>query len=157
METQSNYLVLDLGQRIDRAKQAETVLPRATIKKKSSLTLVSDQPSEKRNPKVTIKRTPKEELPSFDDFAKIMGASTLIELLEASAAYMSLVLGKKNYSEEQISANLPEHIRNIVKQEECTGMLQRLNKRGFMETANDGNYTISMVRKAAYQKKYLAG
>ena len=36
-------------------------------------------------------------------------------------------------------------------------MLQRLNKRGFMETANDGNYTISMVRKAAYQKKYLAG
>jgi len=153
----SRPLVLDLGQRIDRDAQAETALPRATIKKKSSLTLVSDQPSEKRNPKVTVKRTPKKELPSFDDFAKIMGASTLIELLEASAAYMSLVLGQDNYSEEQISANLPEHIRNIVKQEECTGMLQRLNKRGFMETADDGNYTISMVRKAAYQKKYLAG
>jgi len=153
----SRPLVLDLGQRIDSTKQTETALPRATIKKKSSLTLVSDQPSEKRNPKVTVKRTPKEELPSFDDFTKIMGASTLIELMEASAAYMTLVLGKENYSEEQIAANLPEHIKKIVKQEECTSMLERLNKRGFMETANDGNYKISMVRKAAYQKKYLAG
>ena len=154
----SKPLVLDLGQRIDRTNQAQTGLPRATIKKKSSLTLVSDQPTEKkRHPKVTIKRTPKEELPSFGDFAKIMGASTLIELLEASAAYMTLVLGKENYSEEQISANLPTHIREIVKQEECTGMLERLTKRGFMETVNDGSYKISMVRKAAYQKKYLAG
>ncbi len=86
-----------------------------------------------------------------------MGASTLIELLEASAAYMTLVLGKKRYSEAQISANLPEHIKNIIKDEECISTLDRLNKRGFINSGKGGTYTISMARKAAYQKKYLAG
>lgn len=86
-----------------------------------------------------------------------MGASTLIELLEASAAYMTLVHGKERYSEKQISANLPAHIKRIVKEEERIGTLERLNSRGYVELGNDGSYAISAGRKAAYQKKYLAG
>ncbi len=148
-------LVLDVAQRINRGRSDAATLE--DVKKKSGLTLVKEQPEKKRNPKVTIERKPQKGLPSFDRFAKIMGASTLIELLEASAAYMTLVLGKNNYSEAQISANLPEHIRDIVKQEECVGTLERLNKRGFVETTLDGSYVISIARKAAYQKKYLAG
>ena len=148
-------LVLDVAQRIHRGRSDAASLE--DVKKKSGLTLVKEQPEKKRNPKVTIERKPQKGLPSFDRFAKIMGASTLIELLEASAAYMTLVLGKNNYSEAQISANLPEHIRDIVKQEECVGTLERLNKRGFVETTRDGSYVISIARKAAYQKKYLAG
>lgn len=151
----SSPLVLDLGQRINRG--TPDTAPQQEIKKKSGLTLVKEQPEKKRNPQVTVTRKPQKDLPSFNAFAKIMGASTLIELLEASAAYMTLVLGENSYSEAQISANLPEHIRNIVKQEECAGTLQRLNKRGYVETTQDGDYAISMLRKAAYQKKYLAG
>ena len=157
-------------------------------KKKSGLTLVSDQKTEQpiktektsgfaeKQEKLTrstpVKETAKEtvvpeektkgsgansNLPSFEDFSKLMGASTLIELLEASAAYMSVVLGKDHYSEKQISSNLPPHIKRIVKEEERVGTLERLNKRGFIEARNDGSYVISMGRKAAYQKKYLAG
>ena len=159
----SRPLVLDLGQRINRNRSDEKAVPVVNLEKKSALTLVSDQaaeqpsPEAEAKPKMTIRQKSETNLPSFDTFAKIMGASTLIELLEASAAYMSLVLGKNRYSEKQISANLPEHIRNIVKQEEYAGTLNRLNKRGFMEADSDGTYTISIARKAAYQKKYLAG
>jgi hypothetical protein len=153
----SRPLVLDMGQRIKRRDQDVEVAQTEDVKKKSSLTLVSEQPKQTHKPKVTVKHKRKQELPSFDTFAKMMGASTLIELLEASAAYMTLVLGEKRYSEAQISANLPEHIKNIVKDEECTSTLDRLNKRGFIDTSKGGTYTISMARKAAYQKKYLAG
>jgi hypothetical protein len=164
-------LVLDLGQRIDHSQQATETRTVAKIKKKSGLTLVKDtevSASPNSAPEQTndagdaqqqpsVKRTPTSKLPSFDMFSKIMGASTLIELLEASAAYMTLVLGKDSYSEEQISDNLPEHIKKIVKKDERISTLDRLSKRGFIETVDDGQYAISIARKAAYQKKYLAG
>lgn len=141
--------------------------------KKSGLTLVSNKVKDTDKasaaspskgdaakaikPSKPADKVDKNDLPSFEKFSKIMGASTLIELLEASAAYMSLVLGKSHYSEKQISANLPPHIKRIVKEDERVGTLDRLNKRGFVEARNDGTYAISMGRKAAYQKKYLAG
>ena len=153
----SRPLVLDMGQRIDRITQDEDIAKHVEFKKKSGLTLVSDKGTTKRGPKVTIKRKPASELPSFDEFSKLMGASTLTELLEASAAYMALVHVKDHYSGDQITANLPDHIKRIVKTNECTGALDRLSKRGFLDERKDGNYTISMARKAAYQKKYLAG
>jgi|GEM_PF-3038642 len=167
-------LVLDMGQRIDRSEKAQD-----TAQKKSALTLVSDQDAPAEKPKHTAKAEVKVEkaqpapeadpiediipaaqtsdLPSFEDFSRMMGASTLIELLEASAAYMTLVLGKERYTEKQISANLPPHIKRIVKEDERVGTLHQLNKRGYMEAGQDGSFTISNGRKAAYQKKYLAG
>ncbi len=171
-------LVLDMGQRIDRSAQTADLAAQDNSQKKSALTLVSDQDApaaKKRNPKVEVKVEkakanpepvmPEEtapaqqssDLPSFEDFSRMMGASTLIELLEASAAYMTLVLGKERYTEKQISANLPPHIKRIVKEDERVGTLKQLNKRGYVEAAQDGSFTISMGRKAAYQKKYLAG
>lgn len=166
-------LVLDMGQRIDRSEQVADVAGQ----KKSGLTLVSDQdaPAPKPQPKADVKVektqpapepeviedivsvTKSSDLPSFEDFSRMMGASTLIELLEASAAYMTLVLGKDRYTEKQISANLPPHIKRIVKEDERVGTLDQLNKRGYVQAAQDGSFTISMGRKAAYQKKYLAG
>ena len=138
---QSQPLVLNDGQRVgeddvDALEQAQ---------KKSGLTLVSDK--ESRNP---------DELPSFEEFSKIMGASTLIELLEASAAYMTLVLGEEQYTEQQIAENLPAHIKRVVRDNERAMTLERLNSRGYIVVENDGSYKISMSRKAAYQKKYLA-
>ncbi|WP_193221933.1 hypothetical protein [Amylibacter sp. SFDW26] len=170
-------LVLDMGQRIDHSEQAEDIDVQDNTQKKSGLTLVSDQdaPAPKRHPKVDVnieKKQPAPEpeavediipatkssdLPSFEEFSRMMGASTLIELLEASAAYMTLVLGKDRYTEKQISANLPPHIKRIVKEDERVGTLDQLNKRGYVKSAQDGSYTISLDRKAAYQKKYLAG
>jgi hypothetical protein len=70
---------------------------------------------------------------------------------------MTLVHGKNQYSGKQITSNLPMHIKKIVKVHECMGALERLNKRGFVETDSSGQYTISIARKAAYQRKYLAG
>jgi hypothetical protein len=86
-----------------------------------------------------------------------MGASTLIEILEASAAYMTLVLGKGTYTEEQISANLPDHFKAIVTKEERITTVERLIKREYLNKIGDDQYKISIARKAAYQKKYLAG
>ncbi|MFK5998461.1 MAG: hypothetical protein QM492_10185 [Rhodobacterales bacterium] len=86
-----------------------------------------------------------------------MGASTLIEILEASAAYLTLVLGKEHYSEAQISANLPDHFKDIVTKEDRVTTVNRLIKREYLYETGDGLYTISIARKAAYQKKYLAG
>jgi hypothetical protein len=130
-------------------------------KNKAGLKIVSGQ-NKQSNKKpasstTTARTASKSGLPSFSEFAKMMGASTLTELLEASAAYMTLVHGKNRFSGRQITANLPQHIKKIVKVDECMGALDRLNKRGFVKTDTDGSYAISIARKAAYQKKYLAG
>ncbi len=177
-------LVLDMGQRIDRREQANAdAAAQISAKKKSGLTLVSDQAdpateiettsmaevAQSENnvvetpvvaPETETSASPRSSdsnLPTFEEFSRMMGASTLIELLEASAAYMTLVLGKERYTEKQISANLPPHIKRIVKEDERVGTLDQLNKRGYVEAAQDGSFAISMSRKAAYQKKYLAG
>jgi hypothetical protein len=162
----SSPLVLRAKQRISGASQSAADTQRDHIGKKEGLKLVQNnsdtslqertrkQPAPKASP---AKTTSAHNLPSFSEFAKIMGASTLIELLEASAAYMTLVHGKSQYSGKQITANLPIHIKKIVKVQECMGALERLNKRGFVETDSSGQYTISIARKAAYQRKYLAG
>ena len=180
-------LMLDVDQRIDRSSKDQDATA-GEVKKKSGLTLVSDQDAaqkcrrnqqkenakppdvpEKRlrrqlRPKRTLKRqtvevkpeTKASDLPTFDEFSKVMGASTLMELLEASAAYMTLVLGEKEYSEKQISKNLPDHMKRIVKKSERLGTLDNLGQRGYMKISEDGRYALSVERKAAYQKKYLA-
>jgi len=175
-------LVLDMGQRISESDQNDGVKKKSGLTlvsdKKTEQPIKTEKSSgfAEKQKKLTrsepVKKTAKatvvpeektkgsgasSNLPSFEDFSRLMGASTLIELLEASAAYMSVVLGKDHYSEKQISSNLPPHIKRIVKEDERVGTLERLNKRGFIEARNDGSYVISMGRKAAYQKKYLAG
>ena len=152
----SSPLILDMKHRIARTAQGADAVPADQNKKKDGLKLVKD--TKATTPKTaSAPMTSRQDLPSFSVFAKIMGASTLIELLEASAAYMTLVHGKDQYSGKQITANLPTHIKKIVKVDECMGALERLSDRGFVQTDNAGRYKISMSRKAAYQKKYLAG
>jgi len=159
----SRPLVLKAKQRISDAPKGAADTQRDHIGNKEGLKLVQDNSDishhkqTRKQPTSTAQTTSSQNLPSFSEFAKIMGASTLIELLEASAAYMTLVHGKNQYSGKQITSNLPMHIKKIVKVHECMGALERLNKRGFVETDSSGQYTISIARKAAYQRKYLAG
>jgi hypothetical protein len=158
----SSPLVLKAKQRIAGVFKGAVDTQRDPQSKNEGLKLVHDNSNTSHNKQPTpiatlAQTTSTQNLPDFSEFAKIMGASTLIELLEASAAYMTLIHGKSQYSGKQITANLPMHIKKIVKVHECMGALERLNKRGFVETDNSGQYTISIARKAAYQRKYLAG
>jgi len=86
-----------------------------------------------------------------------MGASTLIEILEASAAYMTLVLGKEHYSVAQISENLPAHLKDIATKDDCVTTIKRLIKREYLNQTGDDRYTISILCQAAREKQYLAG
>lgn len=155
-------LVLDSDHRIDSAPQV------TEPKKKAGLTLVAGDKAEKPvEPKKPLAPTkppmpsmlPEEnsEIPVFSEFRETMGASSIIELLEASAAYLTIVDGKTTMTEPEISANLPEHIARVAELEDRITVLEKLVSRGYLTVDTYGNYILEGKRKAAYQRRYLTG
>jgi len=152
-------LVLDRDHRIDSAPQI------TEPKKKAGLTLVAgdkvekkvEKPVEPRKPLPSMLPDENSEIPVFSEFRQTMGASSIIELLEASAAYLTIVNGQTTMTEPEISANLPEHIARVAELEDRITVLEKLVSRGYLTVDKFGNYILEDKRKAAYQRRYLTG
>lgn len=175
-------LLLDLGQRIDKkAEPAKFVRPASNhtkdAKKKSGLILVNDDLTSNKavhrdNNRAEIRRTKQlaaknsraihvardakfdADAISFAEFSNLVEASTLSEHLEASAAYMTLVLGKTNFSEKQISIYLPNHIKRVVKEAERLSVVKKLTEQGHLVRLKNGKYELANDRNALYKEIY---
>ncbi len=102
-----------------------------------------------------VSNTPKTS--DFARFAAKSGAGTLLELLEASAAYLAIVENQPRFSQERLVANLEEFLHeNSVSAEATKRSLNRLLRDGKILRVKADRFTISKSTRHGYQEK-LAG
>ena len=93
----------------------------------------------------------------FKAFAEKTGASTLHELLEASAAYLAIVEHQPGFSRERLVSNIGGYLAdNKISQDATNRSLSRLLRDGRILQLKKGRYTISRSTRHGYQDK-LAG
>jgi hypothetical protein len=93
----------------------------------------------------------------FARFAAKSGAGTLLELLEASAAYLAIVENQPRFSQERLVANLEDFLQeNSVSAEATNRSLNRLLRDGKILRVKADRFTISKSTRHGYQEK-LAG
>lgn len=100
---------------------------------------------------------PAPETGNFARFAAKAGAGTLLELLEASAAYLAIVENQPRFSQERLVANLEGYLQgNSVSAEATNRSLNRLLRDGKILRVKTDRFTISKSTRHGYQEK-LAG
>ncbi len=93
----------------------------------------------------------------FARFANQIGATTLHELLEASAAYISIVENKKRYSQGRIIGHVSKVMdKSEFSKEAASRSLNRLMREGRILRVKKDRFTISKSAKSGYQNR-LAG
>lgn len=93
----------------------------------------------------------------FAAFADRIGATTLHELLEASAAFLSIVEEQPRYSQDSILANLADFIsENEVSADATDRSFNRLMRDGRLLRVKTGRYTLSKSARSGYRDR-LAG
>ena len=101
---------------------------------------------------------PKEDAPTeIREFAASMGAQTLPELLEASAAYVTIVNGQSTFSRREIF-DLFDTLNgdNRVSFEARIKTLSRLLRTGVLERSEDGSFSMSRAARAQYEDRASA-
>ncbi len=97
------------------------------------------------------------ETGNFARFAAKSGAGTLLELLEASAAYLAIVENQPRFSQERLVANIEGYLQeNSVSAEATNRSLNRLLRDGRILRVKADRFTISKSTRHGYQEK-LAG
>lgn len=93
----------------------------------------------------------------FSKFAEKLGASSLHELLEASAAYLSLIEEAPRYSQDRIIANIADYLAaNSVSDDQMTRSFNRMMRDGRLLRVKSDRYTLSKSARSGYQDR-LAG
>ncbi len=129
--------------------------PAEGLKKKPDGDVTTENTRQK--PSLEIVR-PKPERPAqpvgFAAFATKSGASTLHQLLEASAAYLAIVEDQPRFSHERLIANLDGYLQeNDVSPEATSRSLNRLLRDGRILRVKADRYTLSKSARHGYQAK----
>jgi len=125
----------------------------AGLKKKSAPDELNNTPA-----KTTLEVVhPAPQSSGFSRFAAKSGAATLMQLLEASAAYLAIVEDQPRFSQERLVANLGEYLqKNNLTAEATNRSLNRLLRDGKILRVKADRFTISKSTRHGYQDK-LAG
>ena len=86
---------------------------------------------------------PVEDGDSFAEFAAEMGASTLPQLLEAAAAYMSFVEGREQFSRPQLMTKVRQADTGDFSREDGLRSFGQLLRAGKIEKLKGGRFTVS--------------
>ena len=93
----------------------------------------------------------------FAGFAEKIGANSLHELLEASAAYLAIVEDEPRFSQDRILENLGDYLsKNDVSNEAASRSLNRLMRDGRILRVKQDSYTISKSAKHGFKDR-MAG
>ncbi|MCP5075834.1 MAG: hypothetical protein GY947_21405, partial [Rhodobacteraceae bacterium] len=143
-------LILGSDQRVDGSDSVDA----DTVKKKSDAEPVAVQPSLKPALKI-VELT--EDHSGFAAFADKTGATTLHELLEASAAYLAIVEDQPRFSQENLVSNLEAYLHeNEISEDATNRSLSRLLRDGKILQVKKDRFTISKSARHGFQSK-LAG
>ena len=100
---------------------------------------------------------PMEPAPDFARFADQIGASTLHELLEASAAYLAIVEDQPRFSQDSLIDNITQYLgADNVSSDAANRSLNRLLRDGRILRVKQDRYTISKSARHGFQSR-LAG
>ena len=87
----------------------------------------------------------------------MMGAASLPELLEASAAYVTLMNGRPNFSRREIFDLFDElNSRDQISHEARIKTFSRLLRSGVIERTQDGSFSMSRSALAQYEARATA-
>ena len=90
-------------------------------------------------------------------FASSMGAATLPELLEASAAYVTLVNGRPSFSRREIFSLFDTlNEKGEISHEDRIKTFSRLLRSGVIERTTDGSFAMSRAAREQYQDRASA-
>ncbi|PLS20787.1 hypothetical protein [Neptunicoccus cionae] len=93
----------------------------------------------------------------FEAFARKIGANTLHELLEASAAYLSIVENEPRFSQERIIETIGGYMEeNNISEDAANRSLNRLMRDGRILRVKQDSYTISKSARHGFKDR-LAG
>nr|WP_323776328.1 hypothetical protein [Amylibacter sp.] len=93
----------------------------------------------------------------FESFAQKIGANTLHELLEASAAYLSIVENEPRFSQERIIETIGDYMaENNISEDAANRSLNRLMRDGRILRVKQDSYTISKSARHGFQDR-MAG
>nr|WP_325250929.1 hypothetical protein [Amylibacter sp.] len=93
----------------------------------------------------------------FETFARKIGANTLHELLEASAAYLSIVENEPRFSQERIIETIGDYMaENNISEDAANRSLNRLMRDGRILRVKQDSYTISKSARHGFQDR-MAG
>lgn len=104
----------------------------------------------------TIKRSDDESVTrsDFAGFADKIGANSLHELLEASAAYLAIIEDEPRFSQDRILENLGDYLsENDVSAEVANRSLNRLMREGRILRVKQDSYTISKSAKHGFKDR----
>lgn len=91
------------------------------------------------------------------EFARRMGAASLPELLEASAAYTTLVRGQPRFSRRDIMLALDEiGAEESFTQEARIKSFGRLLRKGSIVRVDDGRFALSRTTRSSYEERLSA-
>ena len=129
--TRAAPLKLVAEQRVDtdEGEPARPVRPRRVLRSQQS----RETPPERDT----------EESGDFAEFAESVGATTLSELLEAAAAYMSFVEGKDQFSRPQLMTKLHQAEGEKSSREDRLRSFGQLLREGKIEKTGGGRFTAS--------------
>jgi hypothetical protein len=91
---------------------------------------------------------------SFQEFADRIGANTLQELLEASAAYTTLVEGLPRFSRQHLMANLSKFgQQEAFSKEAGLRSFGKLLREGRILRVQEGKFAISKSARHAFERR----
>ncbi|MEM7439338.1 MAG: hypothetical protein AAF393_07050 [Pseudomonadota bacterium] len=94
---------------------------------------------------------------AFAKFAEKLGAASLYELMEASAAYLSLVEDEPRYSQNRIVSNISDYLaENAVSEDQMTRSFNRMMRDGRLLRVKSDRYTLSKSARSGFRDR-LAG
>lgn len=90
----------------------------------------------------------------FEEFARKIGANTLHELLEASAAYLSIVENEPRFSQERIIETIGGYMEeNNISEDAASRSLNRLMRDGRILRVKQDSYTISKSARHGFKDR----
>lgn len=90
----------------------------------------------------------------FQDFADKLGANSLHDLLEASAAYLAIVQDEPRFSQTRISENISAFMdENQISSEAASRSLNRLMRDGRILRVKQDSYTLSKSAKHGFRDR----
>ncbi|GGA10132.1 hypothetical protein [Neptunicoccus cionae] len=93
----------------------------------------------------------------FEEFARKIGANTLHELLEASAAYLSIVENEPRFSQERIIQTIGDYMEeNNISEDAANRSLNRLMRDGRILRVKQDSYTISKSARHGFKDRMTA-
>lgn len=151
-------LILGNDQRVNAAEAAASAKkPEADGQPKAEETSQRPKPDLKIvQPEQRAPRATTSPAQGFAQFAQDTGAASLRDLLEASAAYLTIVDNEPRFGKDRILSNLDTLPDPDFTPEAANRMLQNLMREGRILRVKKDSYTISKATKLGFQSR-LAG